>query len=159
MKGARTLLDFLIQASARGERTALVTITDVIGSSSRAPGTHMAVSETGEFRGSVSGGSVEAAVVGEAKRVIEDGKAEAVRFGPGSKYIDIRLPCGGALDFLVIPEPSMDALREARRRVGARLAVVLDLKRDGSISTIRGASEGETGWHGDRFIVRHEPEM
>jgi xanthine dehydrogenase accessory factor len=92
MKGAAALFRFLIDRAGRGERTALVTITDVIGSASRAPGTHMAVSETGAWVGSLSGGCVEGAVVGEAKRVIEADHAELIRFGAGSPFIDIRLP-------------------------------------------------------------------
>ena len=50
MKGGASLFKFLMEASARGEKTALVTITNVIGQSSRAPGTHGAVTEGRAFR-------------------------------------------------------------------------------------------------------------
>ncbi len=50
MKGAASLFRFLMEASARGEKTALVTITNVRGQSSRASGTHGIVTEGGAFR-------------------------------------------------------------------------------------------------------------
>ena len=97
------LLRFLLDAAARGERTVLVTITDVIGSSPRAPGTHMAVTENGDHLGSISSGCVEAAVVAEALRSFDSRRAEVIRFGRGSRFIDIRLPCGGGMDLLFTP--------------------------------------------------------
>jgi xanthine dehydrogenase accessory factor len=159
MKGAGALFDFLINASERGERTALVTITDVTGSASRAPGTHMAVSETGAFQGSFSGGCVEAAVVGEAKRVIAGGKAELIRFGIGSRYLDIRLPCGGGLDFLVTPNPSIGMIGQARYLLQERFSVLLALGHDGSVSAAQAGTGCRSGWEDDVFRVRHDPEL
>ena len=87
VKDAQRILRFILDAAERGTRTALVTITDVIGSSSRAPGTHMAVAEDGSYVGSFSGGCVEAAIVGEAQRVMAGGVAESLRLGAGSPFI------------------------------------------------------------------------
>jgi xanthine dehydrogenase accessory factor len=63
----------------------------------------MAVSEDGEFQGSLSGGCIEAAVVAEAQATLRDGKPRVQRYGAGSPLIDIRLPCGGAVDLLFTP--------------------------------------------------------
>nr|WP_243395625.1 XdhC family protein [Sphingomonas oleivorans] len=145
--------------SQHGERTALVTITDVIGSSSRSPGTHMAVSETGVYRGSISGGCVEAAVVGEAKRVIENGQTELLRLGAGSRFIDIRLPCGGGLDLLITPEPSPAALDQALGGLKQRTPIRLALGRDGLLAVSPASDDRPAGWDGDHFVVRHDPEL
>lgn len=153
MNDAIGIFHFLLDAAARGERTALVTLTDVIGGSSRSPGTHMAVSETGAWLGSLSGGCVEAAVVAEAQDIIARGRAELVRFGVGSRYIDIRLPCGGGIDLLFTPDPDLGVLRDAAGRLERREATGLSLGRDGSVA----ASGGATGWSGDAFIVCHLP--
>jgi xanthine dehydrogenase accessory factor len=158
MKGARSIFRFLIGARERGEGTALVTITDVIGRSSRAPGSHMAVSETGAFEGSLSGGCVEAAVVGEAKRIIGTGKAELVRFGQGSPFIDIRLPCGGGLDLLILPDPPLDVLIAAARTLDDRLPVTLRLKPDGPMK-LAGTRELHSTWHGKAFLASHRPDL
>ena len=156
MKGARDIFAFLADATRRGERGALVTLTDVTGSSSRAPGTHMAVTETGAWRGSFSGGCVEAAVIGEAKRIIADGRAECVRFGAGSRYIDIRLPCGGGVDLLFSPNPDAAALEVATRELDSRQSFALRLGSDGTIAPI---DDAPAGWDGDAYIVRHDPDL
>lgn len=159
MKGALDIFRFLLDASGRGERTALVTITDVIGSSSRAPGTHLAVSETGAFRGSVSGGCVEAAVVGLAQRVIASRTSEKIRLGAGSPYIDIRLPCGGGLDLLTIPEPTADVLSFACDQLEQRQSVNLALHKDGRIWIKKHPRDEPAGWSAGTFHVRHDPEV
>lgn len=89
-------LRFLRDCAERGERAALVMLTDVTGSAARAPGEHMAVVESGRLLGSFSGGCVEAAVSAEAQEVLAERRARHVRYGDGSRNIDIRLPCGGA---------------------------------------------------------------
>lgn len=158
MKGASKIFGFLLDRIAQGEPTALVTITNVIGRSSRAPGTHMAVAAGGDFEGSISGGCVEAAVVGEAKRVIESGQAELLRLGTGSRFIDIRLPCGGGLDLLITPNPPMAELAKAVSDLRKRSSVHLLLGRNGTVAAER-YSECDGGWLGDRFVVRHDPEL
>ncbi len=69
----------------------------------RNPGTIMGVAEDGGFAGSLSGGCIENAVVAEALDVLKAGAARVVRFGAGSKYLDIKLPCGGGLDLHFCP--------------------------------------------------------
>lgn len=66
----------------------------------RNPGTIMGVAQDGSFAGSLSGGCIENAVVAEALDVLKTGEggARMVRFGAGSPYLDIKLPCGGGLD-------------------------------------------------------------
>ncbi len=64
----------------------------------RNPGTIMGVAEDGSFAGSLSGGCIEQAVVAEALQVLKSGAPRVVRFGAGSRYLDIKLPCGGGLD-------------------------------------------------------------
>jgi xanthine dehydrogenase accessory factor len=64
----------------------------------RDPGAHMAVARDGRFAGSLSGGCIEAAVVAEALAALAEGRARMTRFGAGSRFLDIRLPCGGGLN-------------------------------------------------------------
>ncbi|MEC9269934.1 MAG: XdhC family protein, partial [Actinomycetota bacterium] len=49
-----------------GQRVAIARVVDIEGSGPRDPGAAMAVNSGGEVAGSVSGGCVEGAVVGEA---------------------------------------------------------------------------------------------
>jgi xanthine dehydrogenase accessory factor len=159
MKNAAFILRFLADAAARGERSALVTLTDVIGRASRAPGTQMAVSETGAFAGSFSGGCVEAAVVGEAKRVIASGIAETLRLGDGSPFIDIKLPCGGGIDLLIAPAPPVAIIDEASRLLSDRTAITLSIGRDGSTSVELQQGSGRSEWRNGVFRVVHHPDL
>ncbi len=151
------VLRFLLAAGQRGERTALVTITDVVGRASRAPGGHMAVSEGGAYLGSLSGGCVEAAVVGEAVRVIESGRAEVLRIGVGSPLIDVRLPCGGGMDLLIVPDPGRQILVRAHEMLQSRTSFGLSIGLKGEMAIE--AAGSATGRHGSRFLVRHAPAL
>lgn len=104
----RQTCEFLSDAQDKGLRTVLVTVCAVEGSSMRNPGTIMGVAEDGSFAGSLSGGCIENAVVAEALEVLGDDRPRLVRFGAGSPYLDIKLPCGGGLDvsFHVIADPA-----------------------------------------------------
>lgn len=156
MKNARAIFRFLRAAAERGERHVLVTLTDVVGSSSRSPGTHMAVSESGAFSGSLSGGCVEAAVVAEALAVLKRGRAALVRFGAGSRYIDIRLPCGGGIDLLFTPDPPKEVIAKALARLEARSSVTLALEQNGRCDIVQ---EAATGWTDYAFQVTHQPDL
>jgi xanthine dehydrogenase accessory factor len=159
MKDALAIFDFIRVAQRRGERTALVTITAVEGGSSRSPGTHLAVSESGRWQGSLSGGCIEAAVVGEARRIIEGGKPEELRFGRGSRFIDIRLPCGGAIDLLIIPDPDAAILDQAATQLDQRHPVTLALFRSGAMAIESLPHASFDAWRGDDFLARHEPDL
>ena len=159
MKDAISIFRFLLDAADRGEPAVLVTITDVVGGSSRAAGTHMAVTASGRSVGALSGGCVEAAVIGEAQRVIGAGRAESMRFGAGSPLIDIRLPCGGGIDLLFVPEPDVAAIRAAYDRLVARKPVALRMMRNGALAMADRSRDARSAWDGDTFVAHHPPDL
>jgi xanthine dehydrogenase accessory factor len=114
------VFEFLQETIARGNRSVLVTVTSVSGSSMRNPGAHMAVRDDGAFVGSLSGGCIEAAVVAEALECMEAGTPRIVRFGEGSRYLDIRLPCGGGLDVHFLPDLSENIVRSCCNSIKQR---------------------------------------
>jgi xanthine dehydrogenase accessory factor len=87
----------------RGERVAIATVISMQGSAPRRPGAKLAVSESGELAGSVSGGCVEPAVVHAALEVIEDGKPQMLEFGitEEQNIEQIGLACGGTIHVFV----------------------------------------------------------
>ncbi len=155
MKNARAILRFLRDRAERGEPAALVTLTDVTASAVRRPGEHMAVAADGTAIGSFSGGCVEAAVIAEAQEALAEDRARSVRYGAGSPYIDIRLPCGGGVDLLFTPRPDAAVIGEALAVLERRRPLGLDLSSDGGIAI--GAAVG-TGWIDGAFHVRHDPD-
>jgi xanthine dehydrogenase accessory factor len=148
-RGAAPLL-FLARAKARGIRGALVTITHIDGGAPKALGTHMAVLEDGRHVGHVSGGCVEAAIASEVAPMIARGRDEIVRFGKGSRFMDIRFPCGGGVDLLVHVAPGEEMLAEALTRLERREPFAIEFVPDASRSAVR--SKSVTGWVDGAFI-------
>ena len=88
--------------AARGDRVAIATVVEVKRSAPRPPGAKMAVNESGEVSGAVSGGCVEGAVVEIAAEVLRERQPRLVHFGiADSEAWDVGLPCGGEIDVFV----------------------------------------------------------
>jgi xanthine dehydrogenase accessory factor len=107
------ILQAALDWAQSGDPVALVTLTGIEGSSSRALGAQMAVTASGQSIGSFSGGCIEAAIIAEAQKVLAEGEGRVVRYGLGSPYIDVRLPCGGGIDLLFTPRPDAAVLVSA----------------------------------------------
>jgi xanthine dehydrogenase accessory factor len=87
-----------------GHRVAVARVVDIEGSGPRLPGAAMAVSETGEVAGSVSGGCVEGAVVTEALQILETGDRRVVTFGySDDDAFAVGLTCGGTVHLFIEP--------------------------------------------------------
>jgi xanthine dehydrogenase accessory factor len=87
----------------QGRRVAVARVVDVEGSGPRLPGAAMAVNDEGEVAGSVSGGCVEGAVVGEALELLgANGKGRLVTFGySDDDAFAVGLTCGGTIHLFV----------------------------------------------------------
>ncbi len=120
-------LRLIDQGAQAGIDGVLITLVGIEGSSSRAIGTQMAVLADGRHIGSFSGGCAESAIVAEARDVLTSGTARRVRYGIGSPYIDVRLPCGGGIDLLFTPRPARDAVADTLARLGRREPARLQL--------------------------------
>jgi xanthine dehydrogenase accessory factor len=88
---------------AAGRGAALATVARTWGSSPRPAGSKLAVSDAGEFVGSVSGGCIEGAVIQEALEVIATGgAARLLEFGVADETAwEVGLACGGKISVLV----------------------------------------------------------
>lgn len=109
------------------ERAALALITGVEGPSYRPLGAGMVVSEAGESWGSLSSGCIERDVVIHARAALADGQVRALRYGAGSPFRDLVLPCGGGLDILILPAPDRTALAQAQASLQSRRPAMLRL--------------------------------
>jgi len=143
MDEPRRVFRFMADRLKGGEKVALVTVVDVTGSSVRSAGAHMAVAARGDYVGSLSGGCFEEAVVAEAQAALATGEPRQLHYGAGSPFIDIRLPCGGAVHLVICPVDDTDWCTDVLTRFARREAVEFTL----------------AGPDGTRFDVRHAPPL
>lgn len=106
---------------------ALAVIIGTEGPSYRPVGAVMVVDALGQSWGSLSSGCVEHDVILHAQQALADGQERRLRYGEGSAFRDLVLPCGGGLDIAILPHPDPLALREAVDRLHNRCSALLDL--------------------------------
>jgi xanthine/CO dehydrogenase XdhC/CoxF family maturation factor len=102
MDDNQEILDQVAKWKADGHSVAVATVVTTWGSSPRPVGSKLVVNEASEFLGSVSGGCVEGAVIGEAQNAIQDGKPRLLSFGITNEQAwDVGLACGGKIQIFV----------------------------------------------------------
>ncbi|MCX7283486.1 MAG: XdhC family protein [Novosphingobium sp.] len=150
------ILRFLAARAAEGVECVLVTLVGIEGGASRAVGAQMAVAADGRRIGSFSGGCVEDAVATEAVETLRDGWGHVVRYGIGSPFIDIRLPCGGGIDLLFTPRPAAHAVTAALDLLDRREAAALRIDCD-RVELVDAAAQG--GWNGQDVTLSYQPPL
>ncbi|MGB8292789.1 XdhC family protein [Rhizobium ruizarguesonis] len=149
------LLRFAIDAHGLGA-AALATLVDIRGGAARALGAHMAVAADGRFCGYVSGGCVEAAVASEALLAMAQGRDRTVKFGDGSPFFDIVLPCGGGISVAIHVLKDVGALRHVldclERRQAAGLAYLPGQQALEPVDPLPRAQ-----WLGQDFVTVYRP--
>jgi xanthine dehydrogenase accessory factor len=110
---------------------ALCTVTGIDGSWSRRLGAQLAVLPDGTTRGSLADGCLERALAQEARGA---NGPQLLRFGQGSPFLDVRLPCGSGIDVLVDPAPDRARLAAATRALTERdpASLLIGAARDGA---------------------------
>ena len=146
-----------LDAFANGASGTMAFITEVEGPSYRPVGAAMAILARGQRVGSLSSGCIEADIALHAAEAEASGTPKAVRYGLGSPFKDIRLPCGGGMDVLLVPAPDAATLERACALYAAREAFSLLIDRETGALDI--GEPGRTGWSGARFHVRFVPEI
>jgi Xanthine and CO dehydrogenases maturation factor, XdhC/CoxF family len=85
-----------------GEKVVVATVVATRRSAPRPVGASLAVSESGEMCGSVSGGCVESDVFESAQEVFQTGESKLLHYGiSDDEALAVGLPCGGEIDVFV----------------------------------------------------------
>ena len=106
---------------------ALVVITAIEGGSVRDQGSLMAVAPDGRRSGYISGGCIDADVALRAREALESNQTVRLRYGAGSPFIDMPLPCGGAIELAIYPDADEAIIRACHDRLAARKPAKLRL--------------------------------
>ncbi len=147
--------------SSKGERCALVTLTGVDGNAPRAEGAQMAVSESGRWAGYISGGCLEQAIALEAADAIKADRPKLLRYGKGSPYLDIRLPCGSGLDVFVQPMRDAALIQNMSERLDRRQPFVLRIDLETGAGRLQALADARFQSHrkGSSFFRVYEPAL
>jgi xanthine dehydrogenase accessory factor len=87
---------------ADGRRVVAATLVETVGSAPLDPGAEMLVDDAGRIEGSVTGGCVEGALVGEAQEVLAGGPPRVATYGiSDQEAADVGLMCGGTVRIFV----------------------------------------------------------
>jgi len=147
--------------AAEGRRYALVTVAHTWGSAPRPAGSWLAIRDDGVAVGSVSGGCVEDDIIARMREgrlgerlpfslnygVTQD---EAARFG---------LPCGGALQLVVEPQPDAAQLHDLAARLGRGELALREVDLARGVTTLRaGERDDALSWDGQRLRTVHGPQ-
>ncbi len=119
------ILPTLAEWTGRGERCVVATLVWAEGTSPRPPGSQMLISASGQSLGYLTGGCAEHAIVAEAQEALRENAPRAVRFGVGSPYLDIQLPCGSGIDVFFDTNPSLQLTLEILATLESRAPVAL----------------------------------
>jgi len=153
----RDLLPTLDDWAARDPELAVATVVATAGSTPRPTGARLLVDRDGRMAGSVSGGCLEAAVIGEAQSTLSgEAPPRLLHYGISDEMgWEVGLACGGTVDIFVETvrwdgsDPVLEAVRNAVRderavalltvvsggAAGARAALVEDAGLTGSLGS------------------------
>ena len=133
----------------------LAVIVGIEGTSYRNLGTMMAFGPDGQRVGSLSSGCIEDDIADHAKVALTNGKPTTLRYGAGSPFFDLKLPCGGGLQVLLVPNPDRGVLTAILARGDARQDAVIRLGlTDGGLALVTHADAGPT-----HLMITLQPEL
>ncbi len=135
---------------------ALIVLTSTTGGGVRAPGALMAVSDSG-VAGYVSGGCVDEDVALQARQALQSGEQRELRYGAGSPYLDLPLPCGGAIELTILPDADPAVLSQLKTVLTARRRAVLTVGKCGGL-TAGEVSDAQTPTS-DSLSFVHTPKL
>ncbi|GAA6163799.1 molybdenum cofactor insertion chaperone PaoD [Pelagimonas sp. KU-00592-HH] len=123
-------VDVLGQAKSMmdaGKKLVLVTSVNIKGGAAREVGSLAVVSQDGEMVGYMSNGCIDRDILLQALALLEtDATAKTLRYGDGSPYFDLKLPCGGSLELLLDARPDHETLRTAHQNLVQRKPARID---------------------------------
>ena len=125
--------------------TALAIILETQGGGVRAAGSMMAVRASQhpaedthnlqgiQIAGYLSGGCIDEDIARQAAQALKSSNLVKVRYGEGSPYMDLPLPCGGSIEVLIIPDAEGEVLSTLCYGLKKRQQVYLGLDGDGAL--------------------------
>lgn len=122
---ALDILDTAVSLIEVGQRCALVASLAIEGGAAREIGSLAVVGADGAMTGYLSNGCIDRDIMLRGLHAIETGHVQLIRYGAGSPFMDLTLPCGGALELVIDPAPDLGTLTDARDALRVRRSTSL----------------------------------
>lgn len=151
-----------VKMMALGHQCALVFVTDILGGAVRARGAVMVVCETGESAGYLSGGCIDADVKRQAQTAIKESKFHKLRYGEGSPFYDLKLPCGGAIEVAVCPNLAPAVIFAVSQKLNNRSPVTVKVENSGHVlidDSETSSPDTPPKWNNNSFNVQYQPKL
>ncbi|ARO13445.1 exported xanthine dehydrogenase/CoxI family protein [Ketogulonicigenium robustum] len=139
-----------------GEGTVIALLTKTEGAAYRNIGTAMAIAPDGRFAGAITSGCIEADLVLRAADQRLANAPTLLRYGEGSPFFDLRLPCGGAAEITLFTLHDMPVLQSLSQARAARQPTALLLSPDGRLSL---TDHAQTGFGPNGFLTGFLPPL
>jgi xanthine dehydrogenase accessory factor len=128
------LLDPWNAALTMGDGTVIALLVATEGPAYHNLGTAVAISADGHYAGAITSGCIEADLILQAEDVRTGGFPKRLRYGAGSPFFDLRLPCGGAVEVMLFALRDLDILGNLARLRAARTPASLFISEQGRLS-------------------------
>lgn len=116
----------------------------------------MAIASDGRFAGAITSGCIEADLILRADEVRRTGLVQNLRYGQGSPFIDLRLPCGGAVEVRLLLVRNQEVLSDLAQARTDRRAVSLAISSTGRLTLNDWCP---TGSGGENFNLGFRPDL
>ncbi|MFT4150381.1 MAG: XdhC family protein [Paracoccaceae bacterium] len=144
------------QAAAADPDTVLAVLTQTHGPAYRNPGAALAIAGDGRMAGAITSGCIEADLALRADEVRRTGRVQHLRYGQGSPFFDLKLPCGGGIEVDLFALADRDVLIRLATARKDRRAVSLVISAGGRLHLDRWRP---TGQRGDTFSIGFRPDL
>jgi len=123
---AQAIITQALDWTMAGRQVALATVVSTWGSSPRPAGSQLVINDRGEFAGSVSGGCVEGAVIGQCRKIFGTGGAQILEYQVADEQAwEVGLTCGGKVSILINALADVTALQTLQECLTQRQAALL----------------------------------
>lgn len=139
-----------------GCAVATATLIHVDGSSPRPVGAMIGVASDGRAVGMITGGCAEKAIIAEALQCLQKQENKIVRYGAGSPYLDVVLPCGAGIDLFIDGKNASKIVSDGASLHARRQSAVMHVDSASLTSTIIENAPDETPPH--FFVMKYDPD-
>ncbi|ARM90980.1 MULTISPECIES: XdhC family protein [Rhizobium] len=145
--------DFAVSAD---EDAVMAVLIETVGPAYRLPGAAMAILPDRRYAGAITSGCIEADLILNADDIRATSGVRVLRYGEGSPFKDIQLPCGGGIDVMLFRLQDRNILEQLTKVRKLRQPVSLVIGREGRLSL---GIYKKTARNFDSFSLGFEPPL